>query len=233
WRGRPQAAGADRDRRGAGRAVLLVGVLELGQGLGQLDDARGLEEVVVVPEALDAEGVGDGVLLAVDLPRLHGSAVLGDGVGHHVGEVHEVAGVGLRANLAAGPHHEDVGRVAGLERVRDERALQVLVLVAGDLDLDAGVVLLELRSDVFPHALLRVGRRVVPPGDGDGAVVVASAAGAAGGETADGQSGCRGDRSDPDDPGSVHLRTPLESFDNYVESGWDAAIIRRCRNWGQ
>src|SRR5690606_11078746 len=192
--GRPQVARADGDRRDAEGAQLLVGRLELGERLGQRGDARLLEEILVVPEALDAEGVGDGVLLAVDLPRLDRSAVLGDRVGHHLGEVLQVAGLGLRADFAAWPDHEDVGCISGGERVRDERALQVFVLVAGDLDLDAGVGRLELRGDLFPHRLLRVARGVVPPGDGD-LTVAASAVltGAAGGETTDGQSRRRGD----------------------------------------
>src|SRR5690606_31251647 len=110
------------------------------------------------------------------------------------------------------------------EGVRDEGALEVLVLVAGDLDLDAGVGGLELGGHLFPHRLLRVGGGVVPPGDGDGvAAAVVAAAGGASGET-DCEGRRRGDRSHPSDSGFVHLRTPLESFDIDVESGWDAAI---------
>ena len=55
-RGRPLVARADGDRRDARLAQLADGVHELVERRRGLVDARLLEQVLVVPEALDAEG---------------------------------------------------------------------------------------------------------------------------------------------------------------------------------
>src|SRR5690606_28187473 len=153
--GRPQVSSADRDRGDVGVLQCVNSVFELAERLRRAVDARRLEVLLVVPDAGNAEGVWQGVLLAINLPRLDGAAEFGDPLREEVGEVLEVTGLGLSANFAAWPDHEDVRSIARLERVRDEGALQVLVLVAGDLNLDAWVGLFELGCDVFPQALLR------------------------------------------------------------------------------
>src|SRR5690606_1002015 len=156
-------------------------------------------------DARCAKGVGDRVHLALYGPGGDGCAHRLDRLGCDLSEVHQVPGLCLGAYLAARPDHEDVGRVTRLQRVRDERALQVFVLVAGHLDLDAGVLCLELGRDLLVDALERVGGRVVPPGDGDRVtvVVVAAAVAAARGEPE--RKGARGaNRGDPCDAGSVH-----------------------------
>src|SRR5690606_37587255 len=117
-----------------------------------------------------------------------------------------------------------VGRVARLECVGDQGALQVFVLVASDLDRDAGVGVLELCGHLLPESLQGIGCRVVPPRDG-GVAALASLVSAACCES-ERHGGDRRYCGDSCGAGSVHRRTPLESFDYFVESDWDVWILR-------
>ena len=94
------------------------------------------EQLLVVPEALDTHPVRQAVLSAVDLPDAGRAADVGDlGLGL-VGDVLEVSGVHLFANLTAAPRLEDVRRVVGQQRGRDTRALELIGLDRLDLDRD-------------------------------------------------------------------------------------------------
>src|SRR5690606_21321772 len=161
----PAVTSAHRDRSAAGRLELVDRRVELVERLRRRGDARLREQLGVVPEARDAEGVRQAVGLAVELPRVRDRAEGSDLVRDISRDVLDVTRGDLRGKLARAPLLEQVGGVAREQRVRDERALELLVLEGLDVDRDARVRLGELLADLRPEGDERLAGRVVPPRD--------------------------------------------------------------------
>src|SRR5699024_3830381 len=135
------------------------------------------------------------------------------------GDVHDVSRLHLRGELTSTPLLVEVQTVAGAQLVRDQRALQLFVLVPGHLHGHARMVLLELGGHVLPEAAQRFTGGVVPPGDAHVTVLAGSFAGstAAACESTDSERSARHDSRPPHVP--AHHRTLLlESFATAIES---------------
>jgi hypothetical protein len=147
----PFVGPADRDRRDAGGLQLLRGVEQVVPGLDAGGvDARLGEQLLVGHEADLRDGVRQAVDLAVDGEGRDGARRELVLVVLHLGrDVLEDAGLDLRLQHAAGPAVDDVGPVARLQQ-RRRLGLVGLVLEVLHVDLDAGVLGLEVARDLLP-----------------------------------------------------------------------------------
>ena len=165
--GRPLVPASQGDGGDAGVLELLDDRQELLPGRRRLGDAGLLEEVLVVPEAHQAEVVGRAVLDAVDLVDAHAGRVHAvDPVGDLIRDRPGHAGGGLLGEDATAPGLEDVRRGPALH-LDGEPGLEGLVLEDSDVDLDVGVLGHVLVGDRLAERQARFGRLDVPPVDLD------------------------------------------------------------------
>ncbi len=159
---RPLVLAANGNRRDPRLLELGDGGEELRPRLRRRRDACLLEELLVVPEANDADAVRDCVLLAVDLPARSRAADALDPRLDVLRQVGHLAGLLLVDEAATAPTLEHVRRAVRLQCDRD-LGLELLVLQRHRLDRDARVLPLELGGDVLVQLHARALRHVVPP----------------------------------------------------------------------